>query len=567
MKAGELNLLLEDEFGIKGIIENTDFVSIDTSNKEELVELVLTTMKYSLVTDNTKLTLLCYKLSEEESRELASKMSIPWNNEKRSFLNHILYQLDLNDKTVQKILQDFFNISVHSRSSQPRYYSKIVRPPQSRFYELLNYQFVIKEHILSILNDTNTFLPRMILHMPTGTGKTKTTMHTIINDYISNRKGKGVLIWLAHTTELLNQAKSSFESVWSHLGSYDVMVHYNDVSTINTDQDKSIYFISYQKLISLSKNDEQTFNKLRDNAEIIVADEAHKCLAKQTKRALNDLMREFGDNTDKALIGLTATPGRQLAHFDDEKENQEITEMFEKRIISINPSQVESLKFNNLESSYQAYQDVGQKDRTIIKYFQDNGILAKIIKVELDYSLTNEEERSITAIQRFKSTSGDLNHEVRKLFSKFTHRNQAILQKLYELDQQDSPTLLFACSVEHGRFIENLCELAGIRARGVYGDMRYEDRAQSVQDFSSGKVNILINYEVLTTGFDSPRIRTIFITRPTTSIVLYSQMLGRGLRGPMMGGNESCTLIDIQDNLDRFTDEEEAFNYFNEYWR
>lgn len=59
---------------------------------------------------------------------------------------------------------------------------------------------------------------------------------------------------------------------------------------------------------------------------------------------------------------------------------------------------------------------------------------------------------------------------------------------------------------------------------------------------------------------------TGFITRPTKSIVLYSQMLGRGLRGPLMGGNEECDLIDIDDNLQAF-DNETAFSHFNDYWR
>ena len=43
-------------------------------------------------------------------------------------------------------------------------------------------------------------------------------------------------------------------------------------------------------------------------------------------------------------------------------------------------------------------------------------------------------------------------------------------------------------------------------------------------------------------------------------------MLGRGLRGPQMGGNEYCELVDIEDNLERFTNESQAFNYFSEYW-
>lgn len=79
-------------------------------------------------------------------------------------------------------------------------------------------------------------------------------------------------------------------------------------------------------------------------------------------------------------------------------------------------------------------------------------------------------------------------------------------------------------------------------------------------------MNILINYEVLTTGFDATNIKCVFITRPTKSIILYSQMLGRGLRGKLMGGNENCLLIDIKDNLEEYSSESMAFKYFNNYW-
>ena len=146
-------------------------------------------------------------------------------------------------------------------------------------------------------------------------------------------------------------------------------------------------------------------------------------------------------------------------------------------------------------------------------------------------------------------------------------RNKAIVDKLIELNNKGIPTILFACSNEHGRLLSNILTLAGVNNYAVFGDTPDGIRKTAIDDFESGKYNILINYEILTTGFDSPNIKCVFITRPTNSIVLYSQMLGRGLRGPKMGGNEECTLIDVRDNLKKFNDENFAFSYFNEYWR
>ena len=102
----------------------------------------------------------------------------------------------------------------------------------------------------------------------------------------------------------------------------------------------------------------------------------------------------------------------------------------------------------------------------------------------------------------------------------------------------------------------------------VIGEMNPIDRKRAINQFKdrSSGVDIIINYEVLTTGFDSKNIKCVLITRPTKSVVLYSQMLGRGLRGPLMGGNEECLLVDVDDNLQNF-DNETAFSHFNDYWR
>lgn len=97
--------------------------------------------------------------------------------------------------------------------------------------------------------------------------------------------------------------------------------------------------------------------------------------------------------------------------------------------------------------------------------------------------------------------------------------------------------------------------------------MSLQEREEAIRKFKDedSEINILINYEVLTTGFDATNIECVFIARPTQSVVLYSQMLGRGLRGPQMGGKEKCLLIDVKDNL-RSYNENMAFSHFNNYW-
>ena len=132
---------------------------------------------------------------------------------------------------------------------------------------------------------------------------------------------------------------------------------------------------------------------------------------------------------------------------------------------------------------------------------------------------------------------------------------------------QDKPTIVFACSVKHAQLLSAMLTLEDIPNAVVYGDMPSYERTLAIDSFkdTSNKMNILINYEVLTTGFDATNIECVFIARPTQSVVLYSQMIGRGLRGTQMGGNETCLLIDVKDNLEQYN-ENMAFSHFNNYW-
>ena len=71
---------------------------------------------------------------------------------------------------------------------------------------------------------------------------------------------------------------------------------------------------------------------------------------------------------------------------------------------------------------------------------------------------------------------------------------------------------------------------------------------------------------MLTTGFDAPKTEAVIIARPTLSIVLYSQMVGRGLRGKAVGGTERCTVVNVVDNIVNLPDIQQAFLHFNEYF-
>jgi superfamily II DNA or RNA helicase len=96
--------------------------------------------------------------------------------------------------------------------------------------------------------------------------------------------------------------------------------------------------------------------------------------------------------------------------------------------------------------------------------------------------------------------------------------------------------------------------------------MRTGARRHIVHDFKMGNIKVLLNYGIFSTGLDVPKLDTVVISRPTSSVVLYSQMIGRGIRGNMVGGTEECRLIDIRDNFLNYGDVDSVYQYFKDDW-
>ena len=431
-----------------------------------------------------------------------------------------------------------------------------------RFFELLDYQFVIKQRILGNLN-SEAELSRMLVHMPTGTGKTKTAMHTICHYYNFSLEKPKLILWIAHTTELLQQAFDTFSSVWQHLGSGEITTYKLWGEHIFKDSDfdnGGIVFCGIQKLMSLASTEPQIMEVLIKNCALIVFDEAHKAAAAETRRTIEKFMLKKDDMCNRSLVGLTATPGRFT---ELNVGNDLLASMFGNRMIEIDTEIMNSINMSKLEALN------ASAESNIIAYFQEKRILAQITKEQLTYP-EGLSDKELKSVKRSAIGGGydDFTSKQLEIIGRNKNRNLAIMCRLRELSRDKLPTIVFTCSVDHGKLLASMLSLEGIPNALVIGSMLPTDRANAIAAFKNrdNPTNIIINYEVLTTGFDSTNIKCVFITRPTKSVVLYSQMLGRGLRGPQMGGNEECLLIDIKDNLEKY-DEELAFGHFNNYWK
>src|SRR5262249_46816377 len=140
-------------------------------------------------------------------------------------------------------------------------------------------------------------------------------------------------------------------------------------------------------------------------------------------------------------------------------------------------------------------------------------------------------------------------------------RNVEIVKKIHNEAERGRRILFFACSVEHSKFVCALLRFLDVPAAHIDGATPSGQRATILSKFKAGSITVLCNFGVLSTGFDAPQTDLIFIARPTSSVVLYSQMIGRGLRGPAIGGTETCKVIDVVDNIVGFSDQSKVYTF------
>ena len=125
---------------------------------------------------------------------------------------------------------------------------------------------------------------KMLVRMPTGSGKTKTAMHTIINQFVFKYQKKGLIVWVAHTKELLDQAYNTFCDVWKNIGMARIMTYklWDKFEVQKDELRDGILFVGIQKLNLIRKNNSKLFDVIANKSNIIVVDEAHRAGANET---------------------------------------------------------------------------------------------------------------------------------------------------------------------------------------------------------------------------------------------------------------------------------------------
>ena len=130
-------------------------------------------------------------------------------------------------------------------------------------------------------------------------------MHTIVNYINFTLKKQGLVIWIAHTNELLQQAHDTFVNVWSHLGDGECTAYKlwgnNDIDDLSK-QLNGIAFCGLAKLMSIYDSNPALMERLKKDCRLIVFDEAHKAGATKTRTVVESLMRMPSGYENRALI-------------------------------------------------------------------------------------------------------------------------------------------------------------------------------------------------------------------------------------------------------------------------
>ena len=523
-------------------LKGEDFDPVELSSRKNLIEILMAfaPSEYFSKKDNMRRCLdrLPPKIQSELVRHLMGEGHYVKGSDFQETTDKILSKR-WSDRSFAQAFLDYFELPDHFLPPD-----KIVSPPFIEINPLSEDNPLIIPRPLKNLKDFQTQVftdsmeklaidrSRFIIQMPTGSGKTRTSME-IISNHLKNQPEGTIVFWLAHSQELCEQAFQCFIEVWQHLADKPLKaVRFWGNQPLPSASTNSMFIVGgFQKVDRALAKDPEAFNRISERIGLIVVDEAHKAVAPSYKNAITMLK---SDNTK--VIGLTATPGRV-----EQEETEEMAEFFfETKVNITTPSGVSE-----------------------IQMLKDMKVLAKIDYIPIVSPLKIQ---MTSAQKRHLETKFDFPEGFLKSVASSNIRNIEIMKKLLYSCEEGRRILFFSCSVKHSKFIMALLLYFGINAVHIDGKTSRARREQAIDGFRNGEVQVLCNYGVLTTGFDAPNTDEVFISRPTNSVVLYSQMIGRGLRGPAIGGTEKCRISDVRDNITGFGDQIRVYHWFEDFW-
>lgn len=369
-----------------------------------------------------------------------------------------------------------------------------------------------------------------MLVMPTGGGKTFTATRFLCRRALSD--GYKIL-WLAHTHHLLEQACEAFDDNVSLIAEpkseLSVRVvsgtpgHY-PVHKIKASDDVVIATLqTISRAIKNSHDALETFLESAGQKLLVVFDEAHHSPAPSYRNTILDLRERF---SEMYVLGLTATP----THSQEDKKGW-LRRIFPQGIVhQVTPQQLMAA-----------------------------GILAKPVVEEPKTDFTPKfDEREY---QKWLGTHRDVPENVITEMALNRDRNSVIANHYVANKEKFGKTIMFADRWYQCEQISEFLRKRDVKTGTVYSHIdadpgsaearnkrKADENAVVLQDFRDGKIDVLLNVRMLTEGTDVPDVKSVFLTRTTTSQILLTQMVGRALRGPKFAGTSEAYIVSFIDD-------------------
>ena len=404
--------------------------------------------------------------------------------------------------------------------------------------KLFDYQEDMKERIEKALR-----LHRSVMaQMPTGTGKT-VLLASVVESFL--REHSNCNVWIvAHRRELVSQIRETIERVFSktHPSSLTIKEDFSNhpvnsskitpslftlkegstshpdpltlrgeggnrptrcseplrskvggPSKVSPDCLSASAFNVPIKAVSiqwLSKH----YDEIEEEPGMIVIDEAHHALAKTYK----EMWERF---PNAKFLGLTATPCRL--------NGKGFTELFDILVQSWS-----------------------------VPEFISKGRLATYDFVSIKSDGVTQ--RLIDSLQK-RGADGDYqNKEMDMLLNK-----KPSIERLYRSLEEygkDRKGIVYAINISHAQKITKLYQENGVKAIAIDSKTPATERQQDIEAFKKGDIQVLVNVDIFSEGFDCPDVEFVQLARPTLSLAKYLQMVGRGLR--VAKGKKNCVIID-----------------------
>ncbi len=354
-------------------------------------------------------------------------------------------------------------------------------------YQLRPYQ---KDAVEATLRHFRKSKDPAVIVLPTGAGKS-----LVIAELAKIARGR-VLV-LAHVKELVEQNSSKFTSYGLNAGIYSAGLNQKDISG-------KVIFGSIQ---SVARAEDEFFSDF----SLLVIDECHRVPAEIDTQYAQVIQKIKSASPEICVLGLTATPYR------------------------LDTGWIYQFNYKGFICAVEARFFKKCIFEITLRQMIEGGFLTT--PVQIDAPVASYDFSSL------KLQSGSESYslaEIEAILKDQSRITPVIIENIVEMAKNREGVMIFTASVRHAAEILNYlpAQSAGL----VVGDTPAAERDAIISQFVSRKIKYLVNVSVLTTGFDAPHVDLIAILRPTESVSLYQQIVGRGLR--LFPGKHDCLVLD-----------------------